>query len=318
MRFKPWAAVAAAVPLAAGCAAAPPAASAPPERAPVEQTAAERPPARTPAVRPSARTAKPPVVPAGTAAGYVVFDRTTGKIVAHRNARRKFRSASVVKIMIAIDYLEARKSVPAADAALLKVMLRSSDDDAATTFWNRGGKGAIVTRVARKLRLSDTTPPPASKPGFWGYVSLSAYDIVRTYRYLLDTADPRVRDLILGHLRKATPCGTDGFDQYFGIPRALPRPWAVKQGWSGFGLVPPVKCGGDAAASGASITVAARTALGSGVPDYGRPVLHTTGLIGKDDRLIMALLTAHPVGGGWNASVKRVTKLAADLYRSVS
>ncbi|MER6005231.1 hypothetical protein [Nonomuraea angiospora] len=258
-----------------------------------------------------------PRVPAGTTASWLVFDRQAGKFVATRNAHRKFRSASVVKILIAIDYLERRKSVPAADARLLKIMLRSSDDDAASAFWDRAGKGQIIVRMARKLGLSDTAPPPASKPGFWGYTSLSAYDIVRTYRYLLDRAEPRVRDTILGHLRQSTPCGTDGFDQTFGIPGAVPRPWAVKQGWSGFGDTPPTRCSG-ARAVGAPISWIAQRATGSGVPDYGRPVLHTTGLVGKNERYVMAVLTAHPAGGTWASSVTRVTKLTGDLYRGLS
>ncbi|WP_188193391.1 hypothetical protein [Nonomuraea sp. SYSU D8015] len=265
---------------------------------------------------PAGAAAKPPRVPAGTTAAWVVFDRQAGTFAAARNAHRKYRSASVVKILIAIDYLERRKSVPAADAGLLKVMLRSSDDDAASAFWNRGGKGQIIVRTARKLGLADTTPPPASKPGFWGYTSLSAYDIVRTYRYLLDKADARVRDTILGHLRQAAPCGTDGFDQTFGIPDAVPRPWAVKQGWSGFGTTPPIRC--DARAVGAPISWIAQRATGSGVPDYGRPVLHTTGLVGKGERYVMAVLTAHPAGGTWSSSVKRITTLTRDLYRSLS
>lgn len=267
----------------------------------------------------AAAQARPPQVPAGTTAAWVVFDRQAGKIVATRNAHRKYRSASVVKILIAIDYLERRKSVPAADARLLRIMLRSSDDDAASTFWDRLGKGQIIVRQARRLGLSDTTPPPASKPGFWGYTSLSAYDIVRTYRYLLDRADARVRDTILSHLRHSTPCGTDGFDQTFGIPDALPRPWAVKQGWSGFGTTPPVRCGGGGArAVGAPISWIAQRATGSGVPDYGRPVLHSTGLAGKGERYVMAVLTAHPAGGTWSSSVKRITTLTRDLYRDVT
>nr|WP_226899542.1 hypothetical protein [Nonomuraea phyllanthi] len=257
-----------------------------------------------------------PKVPAGTTAAWVVFDRHAGRFVATRNAHRKFRSASVVKILIAIDYLERRKSVPAADARLLKIMLRSSDDDAASAFWDRDGKGRIITRMARKLGLADTAPPPASKPGFWGYTSLSAYDIVRTYRYLLDRADARVRDTILGHLRRSTPCGTDGFDQTFGIPDAVPRPWAVKQGWSGFGTTPPTRCS-DARAVGAPVSWIAQRATGSGVPDYGRPVLYTTGLVGKGERYVMAVLTAHPSGSTWGSSVKRVTTLTRQLYKGV-
>ncbi|MEV0594894.1 hypothetical protein [Nonomuraea cavernae] len=337
MRIKPWAAMAAAVPLAAGCVAAPQAAPATGGTPASSEKVSV--PAPGAAATPSAR---PPRVPAGTTAAWVVFDRQQRRIVAHRNAHRRYRSASVVKILMAIDYLESHKTVPAADARLLRIMLRSSDDDAATSFWSRNGKGAIIVRTARKLGLSDTAPPPATHPGFWGYTSLSAYDIVRTYRYLLDRAAPRVRDTILGHLRKATSCGTDGFDQTFGIPRAVRRPWAVKQGWSGFGAVPPVSCrpsagttasGGpavpaepvlDGAAvlgapvSGGSISLVAQRAAGTGVPDYGRPVLHTTGLAGKGDRFVLAVLTAHPAGGTWNASVQRITKLTAALYRSAS
>ncbi|GAA5066427.1 hypothetical protein HNP84_001137 [Thermocatellispora tengchongensis] len=251
-----------------------------------------------------------PKVPAGTTAGYVVFDRVARKVTAQRNAHRAFRSASVVKILIAIDYLESHRTVPAADAALLKVMLRSSDDAAATTFWNRGGKKRIIERMARKLKLADTAPPPDHKPGFWGYTSLSAWDVAATYRYLLDTADPRVRGLILGHLRRSTKCGTDGFDQSFGIPSAVPRPWAVKQGWSGFGTTPPVPC---ARTSATSFEAAGERA---GVPDLGRPVLHTTGVVGAGDRTVMVLLTAHPAGTSWRESVRRTTSLARQVYRS--
>ncbi|GGO63870.1 hypothetical protein [Nonomuraea cavernae] len=347
MRIKPWAAMAAAVPLAAGCVAAPQAA-APAPAAGGTPASSEKVsvPAPGAAATPSAR---PPRVPAGTTAAWVVFDRRQRAIVAHRNAHRRYRSASVVKILIAIDHLESHRTVPAADARLLRIMLRSSDDDAATSLWSRNGKGAIIVRTARRLGLSDTAPPPATHPGFWGYTSLSAYDIVRTYRYLLDRAAPRVRDTILGHLRKATPCGTDGFDQTFGIPRAVPRPWAVKQGWSGFGAVPTIRCrpagqagpavpagpavegsaipgapipDGSAVVgapiSGGSISLVARRAAGTGVPDYGRPVLHTTGLAGGDDRFVIAVLTAHPAGGTWNASVRRITQLTAALYRNAS
>ncbi|MEU4407069.1 hypothetical protein AB0F88_21315 [Streptosporangium sp. NPDC023963] len=294
-----------------------------------------------------------PHVPAGVTAGYVVFDRQAAKVTEYRNAHRRFRSASVVKILIAIDYLESRRSVPSRDLALLKVMLRVSDDDAATSFWTRGGQGRIVQRMARKLRLTDTVPPPADKPGFWGYTSLSAMDVVKTYRYLLDRADPGVRDLILGHLRRSGQCGSDGFDQYFGIPRAVRGPWAVKQGWSGYGSTPPVRCrpatpstsstapSTSTASSTASSTVpapasAARLASGGDVPltarvvpaaqvapaqtgpvpDLGRPVLHTTGLVGPKERWIVVLLTAHPAGTTWQRSTAQTTKLAREVHLS--
>ncbi|MEU3168178.1 hypothetical protein [Streptosporangium sp. NPDC006930] len=300
-----------------------------------------------------------PNIPPGVTAGYVVFDRQTAKVTEYRNAHRRFRSASVVKILIAIDYLESRKSVPERDLALLKVMLRVSDDGAATSFWTRGGQGKIIQRMARKLRLTDTAPPPADKPGFWGYTSLSAMDVATTYRYLLDRADPKVGGLILGHLRRSGQCGSDGFDQYFGIPRAVRGPWAVKQGWSGYGSTPPVRCRPakapastprpSSSAAPASVahpstftaatpdvplaahpatstdsTVTARTvpaaqvipARSGPVPDLGRPVLHTTGLVGPKERWIVVLLTAHPAGSTWQRSTAQTTKLAREVHLS--
>jgi hypothetical protein len=278
-------------------------------------------------------TPHPVRVPSGVTAGYVVFDRQARKVVAHHQVHHRFRSASIVKILIALDYLERQKDpIPAGDLALLKPMLRGSDDNAATALWRRGGQGKIIQRMARKLGLTDTGPPPAAKPGFWGYTAISAIDIARVYRYVLERSDSRVRGFILGHLRNAQQCATDGFDQYFGIPRAVPRPWAIKQGWSGYGSVPPVKCvrvkttaleAAPALASAAGTAPSIRVATGSATKatsansvDFSRPVLHTTGVIG--DRLIMVVLTLQPSGSSYASSTKRLTKLAKDVYVSVT
>ncbi|MEV6985334.1 hypothetical protein AB0M95_29295 [Sphaerisporangium sp. NPDC051017] len=290
---------------------------------------------------------RPPKIPAGTAASYVVFDRVTGRTTLSYKPHVRFRSASVVKVLIALDYLESRKpgtAMPPGDADLLRRMLRASDDDAATAFWNRGGRAAIIDRVVRRLKLVDTGPPPASKPGFWGYTALSASDVVKTYRYLLERANPAVRDVILGHLSNATRCAADDFDQYFGIPSAVPRPWAVKQGWSGYGAHPAVPCSGTrasgrASASDAGITGASSATLAPGTAadaataarestpassasparppvNLARPVLHTTGLAGKGDRLIMAVLTLQPAGASYKSSAARPTALTREVYRA--
>ncbi|MQY02068.1 hypothetical protein [Actinomadura macrotermitis] len=246
-----------------------------------------------------------PRVPAGVRAGYVVFDRPRRKVLVEHGGHLTFRSASVVKLLIALDYLHDHPKVPAADRALLRTMLRSSDDKAATAFWKRGGQGRIVQRMVKRVGLDDTAPPPASKPGFWGYTALSADDVVKVWRYLLDKAPERDRELMLGHLRQATRCGTDDFDQYFGIPRALPRPWAVKQGWSGFGETPPVSCRAKADA----VRVRPISDLG-----IGRPVLHTTGLVGE--RRIVVVLTLQPAGSSFQAASARLTSLTKQVYRA--
>src|SRR4051794_20357933 len=141
-----------------------------------------------------------PVVPADTTAGYLVYDRTTRRIVAQSSARTRFRSASLVKLLIALDYLQGRTSVSTADRALLTSMLRSSDDDAASTLWVRRGYEQVVVRMKRLIGLVDAAPPPDRR--YWGYTALSATDVVLTYNYLLDRATPFVRDLIVGNLER--------------------------------------------------------------------------------------------------------------------
>ncbi|GLW66481.1 lipoprotein [Actinomadura rubrobrunea] len=230
-----------------------------------------------------------PVVPPGVRAGYAVFDRVTGKTVREHRAREVFRSASVVKILIALDHLE-RGGEP---DPRLRAMLRSSDDAAASALWRRGGRGEIVERMAGRMGLVDTRPPPADKPEFWGYTALSAADVVVMYRYLLEEARPGHRDVVVGELRRATRRGTDHYDQYFGIPRAVPRPWAVKQGWSGFE-------GGAASEE-------------FGELGLGRPVLHTTGLVGPGERYVMAVLTLQAAGTSFPTAAARVTELTRRL-----
>ncbi|MEU6038630.1 serine hydrolase [Actinomadura sp. NPDC047616] len=239
--------------------------------------------------RATPKVAREPVVPRGTRAGYVVFDRESRRTVREYRAHRVFRSASVVKILIALDHLErSREADPR-----LGPMLRSSDDAAATALWRRGGRGAIVERMARRMGLTDTRPPPTDKPGFWGYTALSAADVVKTYRYLLERARPEHREVVLRELRRATRRGTDGYDQYFGIPRAVPKPWAVKQGWSGFG-------------QGASGVVPGDLGL-------GRPVLHTTGLVGPGERYVVAVLTLQPAGTSYPTAAARITALTRQV-----
>ncbi len=254
------------------------------------------PSAGTPWARPSVTR---PRVPEGVLASYVVFDVKRKRTLVQYRPRQVFRSASVVKILLALDYLREHE-VSAADRALLGVMLRSSDDKAATEFWRRGGQARVIERMVPRVGLTETAPPPADKPGFWGYTALSAEDVVRTYRYLLEKAPREHREFVLGELRKSTKCGTDGFDQSFGIPRALEKPWAVKQGWSGFGDVPAVPCKGNV--RGASVPLG-----------IGRPVLHTTGVVG--DRIVV-VLTLQPAGTSFGTASERVTALTRQVYRA--
>ncbi|WP_371664922.1 SH3 domain-containing protein [Streptomyces sp. NBC_00280] len=257
---------------------------------------------------PAPRAAATVTVPAGVTAGVAVFDRQTGTFTEQLNPTMQFRSASIVKLLIALDYLWNRDpayEIPAADRTQFNSMLRSSDDDAASDFWVRDGGRAIVTRMSDELELANTNPPPADQDGMWGYTTTTAADTVKIYRYLLDQAPAPVRELIMGQLRQSTRCSaTDSFDQHFGIAGAFNRPWAVKQGWSGFGGVENGTCGSDASALG----TAAEPPL-----DVTRPALHTTGTVGTGDRSIVAVFTLHPVGATYGRAYTDLGRLTRSL-----
>src|SRR5437763_1917390 len=203
---------------------------------PSASPAASDPPSVAPAVSPSPAPSTFPV-PAGVNAGIAVFDRQAGAFVVEQHTTARFRSASLVKLLIALDYLWDRGPgyvVAPADRARFDLMLRSSDDSAASYFWGRAGSRAVVSRMVGRLGLKDTSPPPPDRSG-WGSTAVSAADLVRVYRYLLDTAPAPVRALVMDDLHRSTRCGTDGFDQSFGIPSVFAKPWATEQGWYEFG-----------------------------------------------------------------------------------
>ncbi|MFF2526356.1 hypothetical protein [Streptomyces liangshanensis] len=254
-------------------------------------------------------TAAAVAVPPGVTAGIAVFDRQTNTFTEQLGATAPFRSASVVKILLALDHVWDRGpayQLPAADRARLDTMLRSSDDDAANYYWERNGSGAIIDRMVSRLGLADTARPPAAYPGFWGYTALSANDTVRIYRYVLDAPAP-LRELIMGNLRQSTRCASDDFDQHFGIPGSFARPWAVKQGWSGFAS------GGCGTAPAPAAARGVAAPAGAAAVDLARPALHTTGTVGTNDRTVVAVYTLHPEGTPYGKAYTDVNRLTRSL-----
>jgi hypothetical protein len=165
----------------------------------------------------------------------VVMDRDTGQIVSN-GANTPFPIASVVKLFIADDLLlqesEGRTTLTAADRRSLDIMLRSSDDSAAQSFWDRSGQNAVIARIKARYGLASTTAP---YNGHWDVTQSTASDLVRYYDMLLDGTGglpPEQADVIIGNLAQFTPTGNDGYPQRFGIPEGLyAEPVAVKQGW---------------------------------------------------------------------------------------
>jgi hypothetical protein len=107
----------------------------------------------------------------GLTAGVAVFDRQANAFTDVLNQDLRFRSASVVKLLIALDHLWDRGpeyDIRAADRVRLEMMLRSSDDDAASYYWEHLDGAGIIDRMVPRLGLTHTAGPPATHPGFWG------------------------------------------------------------------------------------------------------------------------------------------------------
>lgn len=240
-------------------------------------------------------------LPGGMSAAYLVADGSTGEVLRSRDEHRRYRSASLVKILIAADHLQRAEGEPtAADRALLEPMLRASDDDAATELWERNGGCDIVRRAAAEMGLLGTEPP--RDPEMWGYTALTATDVVRCYRYL--RANP-VGEFVLADLRAFSAFAADGFDQRFGLPLGTEGAEALKQGWSGFGPGPNE----DPPVNGKS-----RRKVRDERIDLDRPAMHTSGIVRHDGaERIVVVLTLQPAGTAWRTAAERITGLAREL-----
>jgi hypothetical protein len=184
----------------------------------------------------------------------VVFDRLTGQAVMSDNPSAHYPAESVVKLLIAVTALEQ-----GTDEDLVTSMLMRSDDQIANQLWSQYGNVAIIQHAIRTMGLPGVLPP--GDPGHWGDTQITADDVVKIYQYILDRAPQETRVVIMKALGSTTRYAADSFDQYFGIPDAADgKTWAVKQGWA--------CC----------------------KPDR---VVHTTGVIGDQQRFIIAALSSH-------------------------
>ncbi len=158
--------------------------------------------------------------------------RTPGRAYGHR-ATRSARSASVVKAMLMVAYLNRRdvrsRPLRASERALLAPMIRRSDNPAANRAYALVGTPGLE-RVARAARMR------AFRSGgpFWGSSRITAADQARFFLRVDTRIAVRHRAYGMGLLRSIVP------SQRWGIGKARPAGWALyfKGGWgSGTGEV---------------------------------------------------------------------------------
>jgi hypothetical protein len=198
--------------------------------------------------------------------GAAVLDRTTGQLAVGAGGATAFYSASVVKLYTVVAILHRVEAgsvtLTAADRTNIQRALVASDDQAMNALWEKFGGPQTVAETISLVGLKDSKPPDASDSGEWGETLISARDVVAVYDYVLRSMAPSSRDMIMGALEQAQDKGADGFDQAFGLIAPPRKPdVAAKQGWMWIGS------------------------------DFW---LHTTGVLGADDRYVIAVLSKNP------------------------
>ena len=222
----------------------------------------------------------------GHQVGISIIDRDTGQVVENGLAHTRMRSASIPKVLVAESLIDRSRRgeivLTQRDRDLMWAMVARSDDAAMSNLYSRFGGLDMVVRVIGKYDLTEIGGPPT--PSYWGMYQITAHDIAKFYRGVLEGGlPPADRDLLVSLMRAATPTGADGFDQFFGIPRGLPyQYWGVKQGW--------MCC------------------------QEGMRRLHTTGILGPDNRFAVAILGQAPQSQSYAALAQTLTTVVQVLF----
>jgi beta-lactamase class A len=147
-----------------------------------------------------------------------------------RGLDRQFPMASVMKAMLMTAYLRRAGDRPldAGDRALLRPMIRRSDNVTATHIRNLVGNGALV-RLARRAGMTHFLVNP-----IWGLSLTTVRDQTRFFLRLERLLPQRHRTYALRLLRTIVP------SQRWGMGQTIPGGWTLhfKGGWgSGTGAV---------------------------------------------------------------------------------
>ena len=150
--------------------------------------------------------------------------RTPGAVYGHRGYR-SVRSASVVKAMLMVAYLNRGgvrgRALSAADLALLSPMIRRSDNAAASRVRDVVGYGSLY-HLARRAGMRRF-----AAGGSWGATRICAADQARLFLNIDRYVVARHRDTALRLLGSIVP------SQRWGVARASPPGWTLhfKGGW---------------------------------------------------------------------------------------
>lgn len=211
-------------------------------------------------------------LPASVQVGVAVQDRATGQLMVGQYGDKQFYSASVVKLFLITELLHEKEAgeiqLTSTDTYLMRRALSASDDAAMDSLWETFNGPQTLTELIDSLHLTETTAP--TDTGEWGETLITGRDVIAVYDDVLTRLTSADRDFVVGALGAATDHGADGFDQAFGL-LAPPRRADVKakQGWMSY---------------------------------QSNYTLDTTGLLGSDNRYVVAVLTTQSAAAGWDSA----------------
>ncbi len=159
-------------------------------------------------------------------AAAAVLDTETGAYYAAGDADAPYNTASVVKVFIATDLLVTGQ-MTGQTATTAYTMMAQSDDDAADALYGLVDGDDVVPALAAHYGIADLGSPPADT-GQWGETKVTANGLAHFYAAV--KKDPAVWPWLSKAMANTVRVGSDGTDQYFGIPSAS-NDWAIKQGW---------------------------------------------------------------------------------------
>lgn len=173
--------------------------------------------------RPGVRSA---IAYAGTRAGTVRFSLRDGPRVWGWRATETVPSASVLKAMLLVAYLDdprvRSRALGAGDYRLIVPMIRWSSNTAATEVLGFVGAGGVYS-VAYRARMRRFVLDPV----IWGDSQIDADDQSRFFSAIDERVVPRHRATAMHLLATVVP------SQRWGIGRVAPRGWRLyfKGGW---------------------------------------------------------------------------------------
>ncbi|WP_214367438.1 hypothetical protein [Pseudonocardia sp. H11422] len=227
---------------------------------------------------------------ASTYLAVAVLDRDTGVLATGANATEPLYTASLSKLVVAIDVLNRRRldglAVSPDDMELLRRALGPSDDNAMNALWTRFDGAGAASRLGELLGLAGIGDPAA--PSQWGEMLVSAADHVRLWRHVLDELPSGDAEFLAAAMGSAPARAADGFAHDFGLLAqdvvGPEGPGAVaKQGW--------MCC-------------------------FSRQYyLHSVGVVGPSARYIVVLLSRQPRDAGWTGARAELSGIATEVVR---